>query len=229
MRRHWWWRPGWRPGRRLYAWHLTFGDQTVSRGREDLRRVVAGYQARLAGLPGLDLVPVEWLHLTVQPIGFADEVDAGDAERIVAAAGRRCATLSPLRLTLGPAQLQAEGVWLQVAPAAAVRRMRAAIRAGIAEVWGAARVPEAAGGFTPHVSLAYSNTDGPDEPYAAVLAATPPRAVTVELAAVQAISLGRDTHRYRWETLTTVLLGAVGKPHLHAGRTGVRALTSSPL
>jgi hypothetical protein len=32
MRRHWWWRPGWRPGRRLYAWHLTFGDQTVARG-----------------------------------------------------------------------------------------------------------------------------------------------------------------------------------------------------
>jgi hypothetical protein len=80
MRRHWWWRPGWRPGRRLHAWHLTFGDQTVSRGRAELRRVAGDYQARLAGLPGLGLVPAEWLHLTVQPVGFADEVGAGDLD-----------------------------------------------------------------------------------------------------------------------------------------------------
>jgi 2'-5' RNA ligase len=207
MRRHWWWRPGWRPGRRQYAWHLTFGEQAVSRGRAELRRVVGDYQARLAGLPGLDLVPVEWLHLTVQTIGFADEVGPGDTERIVAAARRRCATLTPLRLTLGPAELQAEGVWLPVAPQAAVRRVRSAVRAGIAEVWGVARVPEPAGGFTPHVSLAYSSTEGPDEPFAAALAAMPPRSATVELAAIRAISVGRDTHLYRWETFATVPLG----------------------
>lgn len=27
MADHWWWRPGWRPGRRMYAFHFTFGDQ----------------------------------------------------------------------------------------------------------------------------------------------------------------------------------------------------------
>ena len=116
MRRHWWWRPGWRPGRRQYAWHLTFSEQAVSRGLADLRRVIGGYQARLADLGGLDLVPVVWLHLTVQSIGFADEVGAGDAERIVAAVGGRCAALGPVRLTLGRAVFQAEGVWLRVAP-----------------------------------------------------------------------------------------------------------------
>jgi 2'-5' RNA ligase len=207
MRRHWWWRPGWRPGRRLYAWHLTFGDQTVSRGQADLRRVVGAYQSRLAELPGLDLVPAEWLHLTMQGIGFVDEIGAADAERIVAAVRRRCAALAPMTLGLGPAVLQAEGVWLWVAPQAAVRRVRAAVRAGIAEVCGLARLPETAGGFTPHVSLAYSNTDGPDQPYAAALAETAPRSATVELAAIQAIALSRDTHLYRWEALATVPLG----------------------
>jgi 2'-5' RNA ligase len=207
MRNHWWWRPGWALGRRLYAWHLTFGDQTVSRGRADLRRVVGSYQARLAELPGLDLVPFEWLHLTVQSIGFAEKVAVGDLERIVAAVRRRCAALAPVTLTLGPAELQAEGIWLRVAPQAAVRRVRAAVRAGIAEVWGAARVPEAAGGFTPHVSLAYSDTDGPGDPFAAALAEIAPRSATVEFADIQAISLGRDTHLYRWETVATVLLG----------------------
>jgi hypothetical protein len=121
VRRHWWWRPGWRPGRRQVAWHLTFGDQTVSRGQADLRRVVGGYQARLAGLPGLDPALVKWLHLTVQGIGFADEVGVGDVERIVAPVRRRCAAPAPVRLTVGPAELQEEGVWLRVAPAVAVQ------------------------------------------------------------------------------------------------------------
>jgi hypothetical protein len=26
MADHWWWRPGWRPGRRMYTWHVTFGE-----------------------------------------------------------------------------------------------------------------------------------------------------------------------------------------------------------
>jgi len=169
--------------------------------------VVGAYQARLAELPGLDLVPAEWLHLTMQSICFVDEIGAADAERIVAAVRRRCGALAPVRLTLGPAELQAEGVWLRVTPPAAVRRVRAAVRAGIAEVQGAARVPESAGGFTPHVSLAYSNTDGPDDPYAAALAAVRPRSPTVELAAIQAISLRRNTHLYQWESFATVLLG----------------------
>jgi 2'-5' RNA ligase len=72
---------------------------------------------------------------------------------------------------------------------------------------GAARVPEAAGGFTPHVSLAYSDTDGPDEPFAAALGAMAPRSATVEFAAIQAISLGRDGHLYRWQTVAMVPLG----------------------
>jgi hypothetical protein len=101
MRSHWWWRPGWRPGRRQYAWHLTFGDQTVSPGQADLRQVMGGYQARLAEPPGLDPVPAEWLHLTVQGIGFADEIDTAEVDRIVAAARRRCAALAPVRVTLG--------------------------------------------------------------------------------------------------------------------------------
>jgi 2'-5' RNA ligase len=169
--------------------------------------VVDDYQTRLAGLPGLDLVPAEWLHLTMQAVGFADKVDAGDAERIVTAVRHRCAALAPLRLALGPAVLQAEGVWLPVAPQAAVRRVRAAVRAGIAVVWGPARVPEAAGGFTPHVSLAYSDTDGPDGPYAAALSGIAPRSATAEFGAIQLIALCRDEHLYRWDKVATVPLG----------------------
>jgi hypothetical protein len=48
-------------------WFMLFGDdpQVV-----ELARIG---QARLAGLPGLDLVPPEWLHLTTLIAGFCDK------------------------------------------------------------------------------------------------------------------------------------------------------------
>jgi hypothetical protein len=98
-----------------------------------------------------------------------------------------------------------EGVWLQVSPSAAVRQVRAALRAGITEACGATRVPGQAAGSTPHVSLAYS--EGPSEPYAAALAVMASRSATVEVGAVQLIVLGRDAHLYCWETVATVPLG----------------------
>jgi 2'-5' RNA ligase len=207
VRNHWWWRPGWAPGRRLYAWHLTFGKQTVAEGPAPLRRMVADYQAHLAKLPGLDLVPVEWLHVTVQEVGFAGEVSEDELRRVMAAVRRRCARLAPVRLTFGPAVLVDEGVWLRVSPAAEVQQVRSAVRAGIAEVWGAAHVPGPASGFTPHLSVAYSDTDGPDEPYAAALARMDRRSTTVEVGAIQLIELGRNAHLYCWETVATVPLG----------------------
>jgi hypothetical protein len=207
VRNHWWWRPGWSPGRRMYAWHLTFGDQTLTGGLAPLRRMVADYQAPLAELLGLDLVPAQWLHLSVQDVGFADEVSEDELGRVVAAVRRRCADLESLRLVVGPAALVYEGVWLRVSPVAAVLEVRSAVRAGLAEVWGAPRVPGPAGGFTPHVSPAYSHTDGPDEPYAAALARMDPWSTTVEVRAIQLIELGRNAYLYCWETVATVPLG----------------------
>lgn len=79
MRDHWWWRPGWRPGRRMYTWHFTFDGQTA------LHELVNAYQERLAGLPSLDPIPRQWLHLTTQSIGFTDEVSDSDIDAIVKA------------------------------------------------------------------------------------------------------------------------------------------------
>ena len=54
VRDHWWTRPGWRPGRVFYTWHLTFG-----RG-DELHRLVQEYQSVLTTAPSLNLVPLEW-------------------------------------------------------------------------------------------------------------------------------------------------------------------------
>jgi hypothetical protein len=128
MRDHWWWRPGWRPGRRLYTWHLTFEEQ------DELHQLAAAYQARLAGLPSLDPVPLRWLHLTLQGIGFTDEVTEAELDRMRLAAGERLARLGPLRLRFGPVTILAESVTLTPSPAGPVRAVHAAVRAAIAAV-----------------------------------------------------------------------------------------------
>lgn len=199
MRDHWWWRPGWRVGRRFYAWHLTFV------GQADLHRLVRDYQAHLQ-VPELDLAPLEGLHLTMQGVGFTDEVDQGELGDIVTAARDRCAHLAPFDLTLGPARLDAEGIMLSVAPAEPVRRLRAMIREGIAQVWGEERVPEPVEPFTPHVTMAYSNAEGAAAPVIERLERTRPQQASTTLDATRLIELERDAHVYRWRTWATVPL-----------------------
>ena len=85
VRNHWWWRPG----RSFYTWHLTFT------GQPDVARVARHYHSILRDLPGVDPVPVEWLHLTMQGLGFSDEVTPDQVDEVVAAVRGQLATLAP--------------------------------------------------------------------------------------------------------------------------------------
>ncbi|WHT23396.1 2'-5' RNA ligase family protein [Crossiella sp. CA-258035] len=201
MRDHWWWRPGWRVGRSFYTWHVTFADQP------DAQRLVADYEPVLALLPVLDPIPVRWLHLTLQGIGFTDEVARDDVDRIVAAAQRRCAELEPITATLGPAQVDPEGVQMPALPLHSLAKLRLEIRAAIGDVWGQDNVPEPEEGFRAHVSLGYSNTAGPAEPVARALATHGGHTATVSISAVSLIDLNRDHKAYEWTDVATARLG----------------------
>src|SRR5512135_2409914 len=118
------------PLRSFYAWHLTF------EGQPDLHALADRYQRALAGRPGLDLVPHRWLHLTVQGVGFTDEVPATNALAVTDAARRRLARLGPVRLTFHRPAVFTESVVLRPAPAEPVTQIRQQIRAAVGEVWG---------------------------------------------------------------------------------------------
>lgn len=199
LREHWYWRPGWRRGRSFYTWHLTFAGQSAL---FDLaQRVQAGLD-----LPGLDPVPMEGLHLTMQGVGFTDEVGGEDLEAIVAAARARCARLAPFRLTLGPVDPDPEAVALLVFPWAPVEQVRLAIRDAIGSVW--AGVPEPADDFRPHVTVAYSGASVPvngiRERMRPLRVVEP---VAVDVSEVQLIALNRDERVYRWDVVESVPLG----------------------
>jgi 2'-5' RNA ligase len=209
VRDHWWWRPGWRLGRRAYTFHITFEDGMVE-GGSDLRRLAATYQASLAGMPGLDLVPLQWLHLTMQNVGFTDEVGEDEVRVVADAAAARFAELAPFDLTFGPVEVRREAIAFRPTPAEPVSRLREAARSAIAAVRGPDGVPEApehAHGFEPHVSMAYSNADGPVDPLVRAVASVSAPTATVRVLAASLIVLDRDERVYRWSRYRTLALG----------------------
>ncbi|MDX3455566.1 2'-5' RNA ligase family protein [Streptomyces sp. ME02-8801-2C] len=200
MRNHWWWRPGWSVGRRFYTWHLTFEGET------DVHRLAAEYRSALAPLGDfLTPIPDRWLHLTMQGIGFVGEAKERDVQAIADLARDRLAVLPAFDLRIGPAVLDPEAVLLHVNPDGPVRSVRDAIRDAIGEVLG--DVPEKAEGFTPHVSVAYSNSEGPAEPIARALAGLDITPAGSRVSAVELIVINRDNKMYEWETFASVPLG----------------------
>jgi hypothetical protein len=199
MRDHWWWRPGWEPGRRFWTFHVTWRDQPA------VQDLAAAARGRLAGLPGLDLVPGEWLHCTTQGVGFDGEVSAADLSAIAAAARARLAAVAPARVELTAPGTVDEGVVCSIGPAGTLNPVRDALRAAIGDVWGAAKVPEGAQ-WWPHVSLAYANADGSPAVVDRVLGGI--GGATALVRSVELIRLGRDRHLYQWDSARVLPCGA---------------------
>jgi hypothetical protein len=144
----------------------------------------------------------------MQGVGFVDETDPAEVDRIVATVRRSCAALTPFPLTIGPPVVTAEAITMPATPLEPIRRVRAAVRAGIAEVWGVDNVPEDADGFRPHVSLAYSNGDGPAAPYIDAVEHGHKMTAQVTISHADLIVLNRDNRCYQWATSARVALGA---------------------
>lgn len=198
MADHWWWRPGWKPGRRMYTWHITFDDQP------SIQNLAARYQAKLSALPGLDLIPARWLHLTTQGVGFTDEVSDTDVDAIVDRARQRLAKVDPVQATLGPATVTPEAILLDAVPLPELRRIRDELRASITDVLGPDQLMEG-DDWTPHVSVAYSNSTAPVPPYLA--AVENGDTASVPISHVQLIVLDRDQRMYEWTTRADIPLG----------------------
>lgn len=195
---HWWWRPGWGPGRRCWTVHVTWRDQPA------VQRHAAAARQRLEGIEGLDLIPGDWLHLTMQGLGFTDEVDPGDLDRITDAAKTRLASVAPVTVTLSAPEPASEGVACWAGPPGVLDPVRDAVRAAIGDVWGAGRVPESRD-WRAHVSIAYASREIDSGPVASAL--TGLGTVTATVTEVQLLRLGRDRRLYEWDTATPLRLG----------------------
>lgn len=195
MADHWWWRPGCRPGRRQYIWHILFADHP------GVRRVVRDLQARIAGIPGLDLVPEPWLHMTTHIVGFADEITEIEAKEIAATAAVRLRNVSAAKVAFGRTLFHPEAVMLAARPRVSLMPIRETVCGAAAQVLG----PERAGGgedWIPHVTAAYSNSDGPAQPVIQA-AGKSLGDCEVTIADVHLVAQERVGHLYHWEPVAT--------------------------
>jgi 2'-5' RNA ligase superfamily len=144
-------------------------------------------------------------HLTTQGVGFVDEVPDDEVTVVADTVRKLLADAEPVRVRMGPAVIDPEVVRLRVNPVDALVPVRRAIRTAITQVRGTDRLMED-DTWNPHVSVAYSNTDGPMAPLAAAITeGLPP--VNVRINEVQLIVLGRDEYCYTWTTRDRVPLG----------------------
>ncbi|WP_214402505.1 2'-5' RNA ligase family protein [Pseudonocardia lacus] len=208
LRDHWWPRPGWRPGRVVLTWHLTFAHAT------DLHALVRTYQRALAPLPGLHPVPPRWLHLTVQSIGFTDEVTDRDLRASTAAVTGAVAALPAFDLVFGLPEVHGEGIAIHPRPAEPVHDLLRTMREALATVLDHDAVharPDQTGRFRPHVGTAYAGADHPVAPYVEALAPVDAPPVTVPITGISLIRQERILEPewvYRWTTVTTAPFAA---------------------
>jgi 2'-5' RNA ligase len=198
---HWWWRPGWRPGRRMYTFFLTFEDNlAVAEGLTQL------YGPRI-DRPGLDVVPPVWLHMTIQGLAFTDQISVEDAKAVADSAKRRCSSLTPLQVDLGPPVVASEGVLLIASRIDELRQLKTSLLQAGSEVLGPTPILQPQPSFTPHVTLAYSNGSGPTDAVALSVASVQSQSTSVTFHAVQLICLSRDTRLYTWTPVSSIPLG----------------------
>ncbi|MFD9947843.1 2'-5' RNA ligase family protein [Nonomuraea sp. NPDC059023] len=199
MADHWWWRPGVRPGRGLLVWHILIDDQPT------VRALIHESQAKLAGLEGLDFIPAAWLHMTTQIIGFPDEITQAELAAMLTLAAENLQEIEPITVKLGEVLFHPEAVMLGIRPPRALHPVREAIRDAIAETVEHHQLDDSPG-WTPHISVAYSNSERPTAPIVDALAIRPePQSMTVRHAHL--VLQQRDGHLYRWNVISSVPIG----------------------
>jgi 2'-5' RNA ligase len=195
---HWWQRPGRTPGRELYHWHMLFHD------RPAVRDLAARAQERLAGMPGLDMVPLQWLHVTTYIAPFVDEMSEDQVTAMVERARCSLNNVAPIPVTLGRILYHPQAITLAIEPFRALDPVLDAVRAAVHSVGCEGHTDT--NPWMPHVSVAYCNTSGPYAPIIASLGRRLP-SVDVKIASVSLVAQAQVGHTWQWRPVAEVQFG----------------------
>ncbi|MBB4931380.1 2'-5' RNA ligase [Lipingzhangella halophila] len=188
------------PGQSTVYWHVLLGDDS------QVRAAAAWAQEQLAGISGLHLTPLRWLHATTLVAGPTEEISEAHREAMVAEVRRELAHVSPVPVTLERVLWHPEAIMLGVEPQRALDPVQEAARRATRVATGRDQVNEAQPVWTPHVTIAYSTTGQPAEPIIAVLGRRVPRhEVTVD--ALSLVVQWGPEREWSWEVVATVKLG----------------------
>jgi len=196
---HWVDMPEWSPGRRLWAFYMTFDEADALHAR------IRSDQAALAGVAGLDMIPPQRLHMSVQGVAFQDLVSDRQIEQLATTVGSILAERRLPLLQAGPAMNDYDAVGLPIHPAKEIVALRDLIRLVAAEQIGPEQIyqlPESEEGFVPHVSIAYAHREITGPELAAGLAGTDQAMTTFEARYLSLVALRRADRAWFWEQET---------------------------
>lgn len=140
-----WERPAWPDGAQAYYWILPLSNAT------ELRTRAHSCQERLASLPDLDLVPGEFLHLTLYRVGPVT-IELNQLAAIADAAEKRLASTDPIDLRVGPLAGSTGAIRYTVTPWDQLSGIRNELVSATRSVLGETSDI----GWRPHISIAYN-------------------------------------------------------------------------
>jgi 2'-5' RNA ligase len=203
MADRWRGRPTLAPGQGQLYWHVLLGDHP------QVRALASEAHRRLADLPGLDLTPHRWLHLTTFMVGLSDEITAMQRDAMVTEAGRRLAGVQPVTVSLARVLYHPEAIALAVRPADVLTPLLEAVQAATRDATrrdgSLADQP-----WTPHVTVAYSSAVQPAAPIIAALGRElPPCEVTIR--SISLVNQDGPEYLWNWHPIAEVHLGTADR------------------
>ena len=188
---HWGWRPDWEVERPCLMWYLTFEDQPA------LADLAVRAHELLRPLETVDLIPVPWLHLTLDEVGFVDSLGADVVDGVVESVRAVLADWRSGPITLGPATAMEDAVVLAAVSPADLDELCGRLRTATSAVLD--RDP----GYEPqvfwgHVSLAYSNRACDAASVMAPLAPLTGETLTVTVPRLTLAAVTRRERHYQW-------------------------------
>jgi len=195
-----WARPMLQSGRGRLYWHILLGNEP------GVQTLIEEAQRRLAGLPGLDMTPQRWLHLTVLIAGLADEFTTSQVDTMLIEARRSLRDVDVMTVTLSRVLYHPEAVVVAARPAEKLTPLLQAVQAATRSARGHTGVlgheP-----WVPHVTLAYSSGVQPAAPVIAALGKElPPCQVAIRTISL-VNQLGAE-YMWDWRPIAEVPVGA---------------------
>ncbi|MDP6607012.1 MAG: hypothetical protein QF664_12255 [Dehalococcoidia bacterium] len=120
----------------------------------------------LEALDEVDVIPIEWMHLTTVNVGLLMSTDImwSQVETFYVNASPRVRRIAPFELALGGVSVTEDGVYLGVEDAQVIREVRRQLRLGVPKVHEVLRDDPLIGsdgdGYVPTIQLAYFTGEG---------------------------------------------------------------------
>jgi len=194
-----WDRPGWRPDRTAYYWYLSFRDQpAVQALAEQCQSVVAA--------PHFDLIAPTDLHITVERVAFAEEIEESALDQVVRNARIELSGFGELRFQVGPLAGSKGALSFSTSRQQRLFELRSLVLTATHSAGFATDVP-ADGTFRPHVGIGYCNRTVDARPIIEQvhgLRTLPP--VDVCISELALVTLARHERAYSWEIFDRIAL-----------------------